>query len=70
MVYDSPKGISNQWGTGTMGRMAVIRNTETGTGTKLVDIGQDFGSASRLREVVQLLTQEQIIDGSLLRRSS
>ncbi len=66
LVYDSPKGISNQWGTDTLGRMAVVRNTETGTGTKLIDIGKDFGSASKLRGVVQLLTHEQIIDGSLL----
>ena len=66
LVYDSPKGISNQWGTDTLGRMAVVRNTETGTGTKLVDFGKDFGSASRLRGVAQLLTHEQIIDGSLL----
>lgn len=66
LVYDSQKGISKQWGSDTLGRMVVVRNTETGTGTKLFDIGKDFGSASRLRGVVQLLTHEQIIDGSLL----
>ena len=66
LVYNTPDEIIDQWETYQKGRMAVVRHTETGTGTRVLDIGRVFGSESRLKGVVQLASPKRIVDGSLL----
>ena len=67
LVLRSETGFfPDHWGTGVQGRMAVVRNALQGTGTSRLNFGHAFGSDEKLKGVVQLASNFQILDGALL----
>ena len=62
----NPDGIVNLWGDGTVGKIKVLRSTDSGTGAKIRDHGKVFGSEHRLKGVVSLVHPDHIFDGVLL----
>ena len=66
LVYFNHDGNLEHWGTNVIGRMALVRNTEQGTGVRVFDHGRTVGSESRLKGIVQLTNTTQILDGALL----
>ena len=66
LVYNADDEVMDAWKPSMKGGMAVVRNTETGTGVDTFDIGRIFGSESRLKGVVQLRSRKGIFEGYLL----
>ena len=66
LMAHNPYKIMDQWEIGRRATMSVVRNTELGTGSSVIDVGKTFGSEHRLRGVVSLVHPDRIFAESLL----
>lgn len=66
LMAHNPSGKLNLWGDGTVGKIKVVRSSDSGTGVTTRDLGRVFGSGHRLKGIVSLTHPDHIFDGVLL----
>lgn len=66
LMAHNPDKLLDQWRNGLRAKMTVVRNSEVGTGTKIFDVANGYGSEEKLRGVAQLIHHDQLLDGLLL----
>ena len=66
IVSNLPRELTGKHNVGFHGHMSVVRNSILGDGVRQVDRGKRFGSAGRLKGIIELPIKEYVLRGPML----